>query len=187
MRDDVLLASPDGTIELSFLREDDDLGEYVKWMRDPQTTEQDLVEYIRAMREQGNCLMAIRSVADGMHLGNVNLLAFNRASRRADIGIVVGVRDRQGSGVGFNALTLLLYYGFSQLGLHRITGGVVADNTPSIRLFEKAGFIREGCSREHFLAADGWHDAVHFGLLDNEAREQGWWTALKNSDCVRSR
>jgi Acetyltransferases, including N-acetylases of ribosomal proteins len=198
MRDDVLLTSPDGTIELSFLRESDDLGEYLNWMRDPavvrymcsggpQTMEQDLIQYISTMRDQGNCLMAIRSVADGRHLGNVNLLAFNKPSRRADLGIVVGVRDRQRSGVGFKALTLLLYYGFSQLGLHRITGGVVADNLASIRLFEKAGFTTEGRSREHFLDADGWHDAVHFGLLEYEAREQDWWTALEESDCIGCR
>lgn len=59
--------------------------------------------------------------------------------------------DQQYNGKGYTseAARLVIDFAFNELKLYRIEAGVMPSNTGSIRVLEKAGFQREGLSREN--------------------------------------
>lgn len=61
-----------------------------------------------------------------------------------------------------------LDHAFAQLGLHKIVGKVLAENTASIRFHHGLGFRLEGTLREQHRDDDGYRDVLVFGLLASE-------------------
>ena len=41
-------------------------------------------------------------------------------------------------------------------------------NERAQRLFERAGFVREGAKRKAYWRHDAWHDGVLFGFLEED-------------------
>lgn len=73
-----------------------------------------------------------------------------------------------GRGISTEAVQLVIGFGFEKLRLHRIEAYVSPQNTGSIRVLEKAGFINEGLLRE-FLHINGvWEDHYHYAILEDE-------------------
>ena len=88
------------------------------------------------------------------------------------LGVGIGDRVNWGLGHGFEAVKLGLQFAFHELNLHRVQVTVFAYNGPSLALFEKLGFQREGVYRE-FLQRDGQrHDMILYGLLRHEWQMQ---------------
>ena len=100
-------------------------------------------------------------------IGIVGLTYIDWVRRHAEASIYVASGHRN-NGSGHTALTLLLDYGFKNLGLHRITAEIYAYNEPSRRLFEQVGFKHEGVLRDHQFWQGRWHDSHLFGILDSE-------------------
>jgi len=101
-------------------------------------------------------------------IGFLHLAMIERAHRRCRLGIVIGEKDLWGLGYGHLAVVQAVDYAFDVLDLDRITAEVFADNTRSVRLFEGAGFVREGVMRES-IHRDGQRvDELIFGLLRRE-------------------
>ncbi len=71
-------------------------------------------------------------------------------------------------GIMAEAMTAILTYGFSELGLHRIEAALDDRNTPSRGLLLKLGFTHEGNLRQRFFFHDQFLDAQYFGLLKDE-------------------
>lgn len=71
-------------------------------------------------------------------------------------------------GYATEALQSLIQFGFNTLGLHRIEAGVAVDNKASIRVLEKAGFIREGVHRKILPLASGWSDNYSYAILKED-------------------
>ncbi len=115
-----------------------------------------------------NIVLAVIDKSAGKHIGNVGLYGINWLMRIAELRILLGDRDHWGQGKGFEAYRLILEYGFDRLNLRRIVAGARADNTGSIVLLKKVGFVQEGCEREHFLRNDQPYDILTFGLLRRE-------------------
>ncbi len=69
------------------------------------------------------------------------------------------------------ALLLALRYGFERLELNRISMGAQADNAPSQRRIEKAGFKREGVLRNYLYKDGKFTDVVLYSMLQAEFRE----------------
>lgn len=82
--------------------------------------------------------------------------------------IGIGDKNTRGKGYGKEALSLLLDYGFNELGFHRIQLNVLEFNHAAIALYEKAGFIREGIFRDFVLRDGKRYDLYLYGLLKNE-------------------
>ncbi|MGP3964327.1 GNAT family N-acetyltransferase [Nonomuraea sp. 3N208] len=84
--------------------------------------------------------------------------------------IAIGDRSRWGSGYGTDALRVICRYAFEEMGLHRLTLWVVADNTAAVRAYTKVGFVEEGRRREAFRTRGKRHDFLMMGLLSSELR-----------------
>jgi [ribosomal protein S5]-alanine N-acetyltransferase len=60
--------------------------------------------------------------------------------------------------------------GFDEIGLHRIEANIMPRNKPSLRVAEKAGFIREGLSKEYMKINGVWEDHLHMVKLNHGMR-----------------
>ena len=107
----------------------------------------------------------IESVSDGTAAGAVDLFDFDPLNARAGVGILVYDPENRGKGYASDALAALKRYAFEILHLHQLYCSVPADNTPSIALFESAGFMRCGVRKEWLKSPSGWNDEVLFQLI----------------------
>jgi [ribosomal protein S5]-alanine N-acetyltransferase len=85
----------------------------------------------------------------------------------AKLGYAVAARH-WGRGIAADAARTLIAYGFSELGLHRITAAVGPDNQRSVRTLLRLGFTLEGRLRDHVFTNGGWRDSALYSLLAPE-------------------
>ena len=71
-------------------------------------------------------------------------------------------------GIMAEAISAILTYGFSELGLHRIEADPLARNTASRSLLLKLGFTYEGNLRQRVFFRGHFEDQHYFGLLKDE-------------------
>jgi len=100
--------------------------------------------------------------AAGALLGGLNLTNVRRgAASMASLGYWMGA-PHAGKGAMTEAVRLIVPFAARKLSLRRIEAACLPENTASLRLLEKARFMREGYARE-YLAIDGrWRDHVLF-------------------------
>ncbi|TQR23972.1 GNAT family N-acetyltransferase [Bacillus safensis] len=79
-------------------------------------------------------------------------------------------QKQNGKGYTTEAISLMLDEAFQILGLHRIEAGVQPHNLGSIRVLEKAGFQKEGLSRQNVKINGEWKDHYLFAILSTDER-----------------
>ncbi len=98
-------------------------------------------------------------------VGAVDLFDFDPYHQRAGIGILIYSKKDRGKGLASDAIKLMADYSREFLGLHQVYANITADNTASIQLFEKAGFIKTGTKKDWRKTSDGWMDEVIYQLV----------------------
>ena len=89
---------------------------------------------------------------------------WNRTDRRASIGYdLAQAHWRQG--IMSEALRAILTFGFEDMDLNRIEADCSAENTASIHLLRKLGFVQEGLQREQYIDEGRFWDLALFALL----------------------
>ena len=86
----------------------------------------------------------------GEAIGEIGLVDISWPNRRAGLSILVLPGSRR-SGVGREAIELLVTWAQGELDLHRIELHTLPENVPMQRLAEAAGFTREGVLREYSM------------------------------------
>lgn len=71
-------------------------------------------------------------------------------------------------GFATEALKQLLYFGFTDLCLHRIEAGCAVENIASIKVLEKVGMRREGRKRKVLPIRGSWVDNYLYAMLDTD-------------------
>ncbi|MDP9850090.1 GNAT family N-acetyltransferase [Streptosporangium lutulentum] len=102
--------------------------------------------------------------AEGLIVGAVSLYKTLWGAGTTEVGYGVHPLHR-GRGYAPEAVRGLAARVFATTTLHRIELRANLDNTASLRVAEKAGFVREGVLRAAGTNADGPCDLVVFGLL----------------------
>ena len=64
------------------------------------------------------------------------------------MGILIGNKNYWGRGIATEATTLISEYAFDRLKLKEINLGVISENMPAIRVYEKCGFERCGVNKK---------------------------------------
>ncbi len=103
-------------------------------------------------------------------------LAFSVANRRSRIAYLFGVMVDpawRGWGLAGRASRLLAEHLIRELDYHRVQLEVYGFNEAALRVFEHAGFVREGVRRAAYLRHGSWHDGVLFGLLEEDLADAG--------------
>jgi RimJ/RimL family protein N-acetyltransferase len=112
------------------------------------------IERQRRKRATGTVLaLAIQAPDDEHALGNVNLAGFGDGGREAEIGYWL-VPEARGRGLATAATSLLVDWGFRDLGLERVEFAILPENLASQRVAERVGATSEGL-REHSHEAEG--------------------------------
>ncbi|MDP4281621.1 MAG: GNAT family protein [Bacteroidota bacterium] len=100
-------------------------------------------------------------------IGAIDLYDFDPIHRRAGIGVMIISAERE-KGYAGEALSLLITYAFKVLQLHQVFSYISALNTPSIHLFETAGFEKCGERKEWRLENGHWRDEWMYQLIRKE-------------------
>ena len=70
----------------------------------------------------------------------------------------------EGRGLMSEGLRLVITHAFGRLGLHRLEANIQPDNSPSLRLVERAGFVKEGFSQNYLLIDGQWRDHERWAI-----------------------
>jgi [ribosomal protein S5]-alanine N-acetyltransferase len=102
-------------------------------------------------------------------LGMVNYHDGHIRSKRVPIGYIIDpARHRQG--LATEAVSAMLDFCFSELGLHRVQAFIHPD--ASRTLVEKLGFRCEGSLRDNLRVGDVWRNDMLYLLLESDRRSQ---------------
>lgn len=122
---------------------------------------------IKAAEDGLAIFWALELKATGKVIGKCTLWQISEANQRAEVGYILN-RDYWRGGLMTQALTAMINYAFSSLGLHRLEADSDDKNVASLALLEKLGFEREGFFRERWLVNETWEDSVMLGLLKQD-------------------
>jgi len=157
-----------------------------RWVNDPETwrmmrrhngynalQERAFIESLAS--RPADCVLGIVVKEDHRLIGINGLHGIDPMSRKASYGICIGEDAWRNRGYGAEAVGLMLRYGFEELNLNRIELKVYEHNWPAIRVYQRAGFVHEGCLREAVYVNGRYRDVYQFAILRREweaAREE---------------
>ena len=99
-------------------------------------------------------------------IGTIDIFDFDPFHKRAGIGILIAVEEQRRKGYAGMALECLSNYCFRTLQLHQLWCNILANNSESIELFKKLGFVQIGVKKEWVKTADGYIDEYMFQLIN---------------------
>ena len=100
-------------------------------------------------------------------VGTIGLNNLALGMKKAEIGFEIHP-DFWRSGITSEALQAVLDYSFEKLGLHRMGAVTFPENSASIGLLKKNGFVEEGKLRSYLVQNGHSHDALIFSILHTE-------------------
>lgn len=109
---------------------------------------------------------AVTLLDNGELIGGLGLSVAPR-HRRAELAYWLGV-SYWNQGYMTEAVGALVNYGFTKLGLHKITASHFARNPASGRVMQKIGMTQEGLLRQDVCKGKSFEDLVLYGLLAEE-------------------
>ncbi|MBK8984706.1 MAG: GNAT family N-acetyltransferase [Chloroflexi bacterium] len=146
------------------------------------TAVEQAAQRIAAMRQnyqkRRSIRWAITTQGDDALIGSVGLMNLRPKFFNAAVGYELAPAYWR-RGVMTEALTAVIEFSFVIMALNRIEAFVVPENTPSIHLLEKLGFVHEGLMREYGYWRQAFHDLHLFALLRKE------WPGAATPDTLR--
>lgn len=168
-----------------------DIPDFLRWVNDPQVTENlFFVAPISKVEEENwydamigkppsehNLVIEVRDPEksnDYRKIGNCQFLDIDWRNRSSEVGIMIGEKRLWNQGYGTETMKLLLKHGFETLNLNRIWLQVIEKNKPGIRAYEKAGFLLEGKFRQAHYQHGQYFDIDLMSVIKDEwqANEQ---------------
>jgi [ribosomal protein S5]-alanine N-acetyltransferase len=119
-----------------------------------------------AFQEHAGVRWAISHRADGQLIGTGGFWRLIKSHYRAEIGYELAP-EWWGQGVMTEALSAMLDFGFTRMGLHSVEAQIHPANSGSRRVLEKLGFVQEGYFHENFYdpVEAQFTDTAVFSLL----------------------
>ena len=138
---------------------------------EPHESLDDTKEVIRQIEERYSRKEALRwgitFRGEDRLIGSCSIFHFDTGFVCAETGYELN-RAYWGKGIMTEAMSAILTFGFSELGLHRIEAIIDIANERSKGLLIKLGFTYEGNLRQRFPFRDQFLDEHYFGLLKDE-------------------
>lgn len=157
--------------------ERNDIPNKVKWINDPQNNKYlhyDIPLEIEKTEKwfdnninNSNRYDAIIEV-DGIPCGTIGLINVDRKNHKAEYYIAMGETSLKRKGVSAQASELILKYAFFNLEINRVYLYTETENIPAQRLFEKLGFVKEGCIRQDLFSNGRFVDRFIYGICKSD-------------------
>jgi RimJ/RimL family protein N-acetyltransferase len=123
-------------------------------------------DYLRRRGVDVRCAILVDGETEPV--GLVSLTGIDPVHRRGEFHLLIGRRDLHGRGLGSDATRQMLRHAFHDLNLHRVFLSVLSSNAAAIRVYEKAGFQREGLARQAAYKRGRYEDLVEMAILSRE-------------------
>lgn len=94
-------------------------------------------------------------------------LRVDKQHNKGELAYWVG-KDFWGKGYATEAASLIMKFGFYEIGLNRIWAMAMSSNPASTRVMQKVGMKKEGTLVEHIKKFDKYEDLDVYGVLKNE-------------------
>jgi len=125
-------------------------------------------EMLARERDPAHDIMLAILTEEGAHIGNCGLHRISLASRKAELGIMLGDKRYWGQGYGTDVVKTLCAFGFVHMNLQRIQLGVFSHNPRAQRCYQKCGFQVEGRFRRSIYKAGEYRDEIRMAILREE-------------------
>ena len=152
--------------------------DYVDWLNDPDVnlyletggdyTFEKLRDFLHDIEEKNIYFWAIHIKENNLHIGNIKLDPIDWDVRKGEVGTLIGEKSFWSKGIGTEAKTAVINYGFKELNLIKVTSGCYGENIKTIRVNEKIGFVIEGIFLKHHLNKHDMriHDIVRMAIFN---------------------
>ncbi len=151
-------------------RADPDVARYQDWENYTLDEAKRFLEVMRS-RHPGTpgewFQFALQVKATSNMIGDCGLLTLQEEAKQAVLGITIATKH-QGKGYAMEAVTCLLDYVFSSLGMHRVRAITDCKNARSIALLERVGMRREGHFLQNVWFKGAWGDEYSYAILRGE-------------------
>jgi ribosomal-protein-serine acetyltransferase len=143
------------------------LRRWFAWV-DPTVSPAPTREFIERSRASETDVEAIGIWVEGEYAGNIGMRV-DAMNNHGELGYWLA-KSFEGRGLVTKGCRALIDHGLHELGLHRIEIKAAPDNVRSRAVAERLGFTQEAELREASRFAEGYHDLIVYGLLENEWR-----------------
>ena len=130
--------------------------------------EQRLRGLLAEAREPGDPSGLLVISREGAPIGALALRLASRNSRIVELTQLMVSPDSRGAGIATAAVRLACELAFSGHGMHRVQAESYGHNVAGQRVFERAGFTREGTRRRAYWRRGRWLDGALYGILAEE-------------------
>lgn len=144
--------------------------QYVTWLNDERVYKfldtrggyslEMLQKYIEKVIANDVLMWAIHLLENDKHIGNIKIDPINNELKTGEYGILMGERSEWGKGYAKEASEAVINYCFEEIGLRKISLGVVTDNEKAIRLYLGLGF-----QNERILPSKVIYDGISYDVL----------------------
>lgn len=121
----------------------------------------------KSIYETSQLRLMIEYIPDKLTIGTLDIFDFDPFHKRAGLGILIANEDYRRRGLASMALACIIEYCFKTLQLHQLYCNILANNTESIELFKKQGFIQSGIKKDWIKTLDKYSDEHLFQLINN--------------------
>lgn len=148
------------------------LDRYVGWMNDAETiqylesrkgvqTRQTIHQYVLDNNQRNDAiLLGISEKSTRRHVGNIRLSEISWVHGHAEIGLLIGEKDRWGLGYAQEAISSLTRAAFERLNLRKLVAGCYLSNQASIRAFKRCDYKQVGRLQAHWRLDDRFDDQI---------------------------
>ena len=153
--------------EILYQRSDPQIMKYLD--RAPLISIHDALSFIerikQATRLNEGITWGIALKGEKKLIGNICFWRLDNAHHRAEIGYVIQP-SHQSLGYATEALMAVLQYGFGPMQLHSVEANVNPNNTASIKLLERNGFVKEAHFKENYYFDGRYLDSAIYSLIN---------------------
>jgi diamine N-acetyltransferase len=122
----------------------------------------------KTIYETGQIRLMIDHIPDKSTIGTIDIFDFDAFHKRAGIGILIADAQYRRKGYASMALKCLIDYCFNTLQLHQLYCNILENNSESMELFGKNGFIRAGIKKDWVKSPEGYLNEHMFQLINPE-------------------
>lgn len=156
----------------------EDCNKYTKWLNDMEVSiglnaviklideDTEIISLERLKKSDYN--FAIIDLKKDKLLVNTSFVKMDYINRVGEVGIFIGNKNYWNGGYGYEALSLLLDFGFNILNLNNINLRVYSYNNHAINCYKKVGFKECGRLREGKIIGGEKYDVIYMDILARE-------------------
>jgi len=120
----------------------------------------------KSIYETGQLRLMIDHMDDKVSIGTIDIFDFDPYHKRAGLGILIANDEYRRKGYATMALKCLIDYCFKTLQLHQLYCNILENNTESLELFKKIGFIESGIKKEWVMTSEGYLSEHMFQMIN---------------------